>query len=178
MTSEQRQHRPCDVIIALGGNIGDVAGAFMSALRALRDGGCTIKGVSDVYRTPAWGKTDQADFLNMAACLRTTLSPLALLALCQGIEQAHGRARKEVWGPRTVDLDIIDYDGQISIAPELILPHPHAHERDFVLVPMRDIAPALIINGKSVMDWLSGLRLNAIMRNDAVSEKVRGLLRA
>lgn len=142
--------------LALGGNIGDVEQAFRVALETLR-AHPQIKNlqVSPVYRTPPWGKTDQPDFLNMAAEIDTDLSAHALLDLCLEIERASGRVREERWGPRTIDLDIIAYGDAVISDDRLNVPHPHAHERAFVLAPLNDIAPDLMISGKRVRDWLA-----------------------
>ena len=110
---------------------------------------------SAIYRTPPWGKTDQPDFLNMAAEIETDLSAHELLDLCLTIERASGRVREERWGPRTIDLDMIAYGDDVIADERLTVPHPHAHERAFVLAPMADLAPDLMIAGKSVRDWLA-----------------------
>src|SRR5690606_29337857 len=96
---------------------------------------------SSVIRTPPWGKTDQPDFANMAAEIDTSLSPIDLLHACLDIERDMGRVRREVWGPRLLDIDLLAYD-RVEIEPaKLTLPLRFAHERDFVLVPLREIAP-------------------------------------
>ena len=142
--------------LALGGNIGDVAQAFVTALDALRaDEHVHVLQESPVYRTPPWGKTDQPDFLNMVAEIETDLSAHALLDLCLEIERASGRVRDERWGPRNIDLDVIAYGDAVISDEHLTLPHPHAHERAFVLAPLNEIAPDLMINGKSVSEWLA-----------------------
>ena len=142
--------------LALGGNVGDVTQAFRVSLDALRaHAQVNVIKESAIYRTPPWGKTDQPDFLNMAAEIETTLSPHALLDLCLEIERASGRVREERWGPRTIDLDIIAYDDRLIADERLNVPHPHAHERAFVLAPLNDIAPDLMIAGKCVSEWLA-----------------------
>ena len=151
--------------LALGGNVGDVEKAFRTSLDALRaTAQVNVIKESAIYRTPPWGKTDQPDFLNMATEIETTLSPHALLDLCLEIERASGRVREERWGPRTIDLDIIAYENQVIADERLTLPHPHAHERAFVLAPLNDIAPDLMISGKSVRDWLKSVDASALKR--------------
>ena len=142
--------------LALGGNIGDVAGEFLRALQALASAeGVRVAAVSRVYRTPPWGVTDQPDFLNMAAAVETAVPPRALLDLCLGIEQARGRVRNERWGPRNIDIDVIAYGDARVDEPDLTIPHPRAHERAFVLAPLADIAPELMLHGATVRDWLT-----------------------
>lgn len=102
--------------------------------------GCQLGLVSNIYETPAWGKTDQADFLNLACQVYTDLSAQDFLSVCQKIEQELDRVRIEKWGQRTIDLDIIFWDDQVIREENLQVPHPYAHERAFVLLPLTDIA--------------------------------------
>jgi 2-amino-4-hydroxy-6-hydroxymethyldihydropteridine diphosphokinase len=136
--------------IGLGGNVGDVAATFASALRQLDAvvGLRVIRG-SRQFRTPAWGLTDQPDFINAVVELESTLAPLDLLATLQAIERAHGRdrEREQRWGPRTLDLDLLAVDGVQLDTGALQLPHPRIGERAFVLVPWADIAPDLVVPG-------------------------------
>ena len=111
----------------------------VAALRAL--GGCEVLAVSRWYTSPAWPPSDQPDYVNGAVLLATTLPPMALLRALQAIEAAGGRQRSVPNAARTLDLDIIDYDGQMCDTPAVVLPHPRAHERDFVLLPLADVAP-------------------------------------
>ena len=115
--------------------------------------GIEIRSVSSLYETEPWGKTDQPRFLNIAVGLETTLSPEALLALTQEIENALGRVRHEHWGARTIDVDILHVEGVERNSPELTLPHPYMTERAFVLVPLAEIAPALVVKGKTASAW-------------------------
>lgn len=137
--------------LSLGGNIGDVAAAFAKALRGFDEhDGVRVIARSQVWRTPPWGKTDQPDFLNMAALVETSLTPHELLALCLEVERSAGRERGERWGPRTLDIDIVAYDN-ITLADEtLTLPHPRAAERAFVLVPLAEIAGGVQVGAQSV----------------------------
>lgn len=151
--------------LALGGNLGDVQQAFAVALDALRAQALVaVRHVSPIYRTPPWGVTDQPDFLNMAAEVETDLSAHQLLDLCLEIERASGRVRDLRWGPRTIDLDIIAYGHETISDERLTVPHPHAHERTFVLAPLADLAPDLEIAGTSVRDWLAQLDTSSLYR--------------
>ena len=141
--------------LGLGGNIGDPARAMAEALRALdarQD--CRVAAVSRLYRTPPWGKTDQDWFFNACALVETTLSPEALLDTCLGIERDMKRERKERWGPRTIDIDVLTYEGVAQAGGRLDLPHPRMTGRGFVLMPLADIAPAMAVEGRTVADWL------------------------
>ena len=91
--------------------------------------------------------------LNLAVAVETTLSPEALLALTQSIENALGRVRHERWGARTIDIDVLCFEGVGRNTPELTLPHPYMTERAFVLVPLAEIAPVLSVKGKTVEAW-------------------------
>ncbi|MEM8909211.1 MAG: 2-amino-4-hydroxy-6-hydroxymethyldihydropteridine diphosphokinase, partial [Bacteroidota bacterium] len=95
---------------------------------------------SSYYETEAWGKTDQADFINQALAVQTRLPPLAVLQTQLAIEQALGRVRKEKWAARHIDIDLLFYANQVLTLPELTLPHPQLHLRNFVLIPMMEIA--------------------------------------
>ena len=144
--------------LSLGGNEGDVTGAFRLALKRLASTpGVEVVARSGVWRTPPWGKTDQPDFLNMAAALRTRLSARGLLDLCQDIEREGGRQRHERWGPRTLDIDIITFGDAHVDEPDLVVPHPRAAERSFVLAPLAEIAPDARIGGARVADLLTRL---------------------
>jgi len=142
--------------LALGGNLGDVAAEFLSAIHALAAlNGVTLVAVSRVYRTPPWGVTDQPDFLNMALAIDTDLSARALLEACLGIEKASGRLRDRRWGPRNIDIDVIAFGDAKVNEPDLTIPHPRAHERAFVLAPLAELADELMLGGQCVSDWLS-----------------------
>lgn len=141
--------RPCwsTAWLGLGSNLDDPAGQLRSALRALRAHlSIQVLAVSAFYRTiPVGGPAGQPMFCNAAVKLATCLSPPALLDVLQSIEQAHGRVRDVRWGPRTLDLDILAYADVKQQTETLTLPHPRAHERGFVLVPLADIAPDLYL---------------------------------
>ncbi|MBI5101331.1 MAG: 2-amino-4-hydroxy-6-hydroxymethyldihydropteridine diphosphokinase [Nitrospirae bacterium] len=129
------------VFIGIGSNIGDRARNCADALKALDRSGVRIIKSSSLLETKPWGVSDQPDFINMVAEAETDLSPSDLLGVLQGIELVMGRTRDLKWGPRTIDLDIIFYDDQVIDTEKLTVPHPLMHERDFVLVPLCEIAP-------------------------------------
>ena len=128
--------------LSLGANIGDPPAQLADAVdRIISQPQIALIAASSVITTKPWGKTDQPDFANMAMSVVTSLKPLELLDVLQSIELAMGRERIEVWGPRLIDIDITAYDRRIELSPRLTLPHPYAHERDFVLDPLREIDP-------------------------------------
>lgn len=129
-------------VIALGGNLGDVEAGFRAAREALAALPQTrLLDSSLLYTSKPIGPPGQPDYLNAAVTLDTRLEPLELLERMQRIEENHGRVRGERWGPRTLDLDLIDYDGLCMETERLTLPHPHMHERMFVLQPLSEILP-------------------------------------
>jgi 2-amino-4-hydroxy-6-hydroxymethyldihydropteridine diphosphokinase len=144
--------------------MGNPAAMFAEVLRELAPE-VRVAAVSPAYRTRAIGP-EQPDYLNLVAEVETVLSPLELLHRLQVLEAAHGRVRDVRWGPRPLDLDIIWYGGLESPGPELILPHPRAHEREFVLRPLCDLAPELDLHGRPAADWLAGLEPQGVSRAD------------
>jgi 2-amino-4-hydroxy-6-hydroxymethyldihydropteridine diphosphokinase len=132
--------------IALGSNLQQPARQLTLALDALdRLPDTTLAAVSGIYRSAAVGPGTQPDYLNAVARLQTGLAPLALLHALQEIEQAQGRERGIRWGPRTLDLDILLYDQLQLRSDELRLPHPAMRERPFVLYPLAELDPALVL---------------------------------
>ncbi|MCG7346248.1 2-amino-4-hydroxy-6-hydroxymethyldihydropteridine diphosphokinase [Sporosarcina sp. ACRSL] len=130
--------------ISLGSNIEDRLQHLTEAIHALHSHQqIEVTKVSSIYETAPVGYTDQADFLNLAVCVKTSLNPYELLAACQDIENGLGRVREVRWGPRTVDLDILLYNNDNIEAENLIVPHPRMGERAFVLVPLLEIAPTI-----------------------------------
>lgn len=121
--------------------------------------GLGLLAVSRRYRTaPVGGPTGQPDYCNACVAIATACSPLNLLDVLQGIERAYGRRRDIRWGPRTLDLDLLAYDDRVLDHPRLQLPHPRAHERAFVLVPLAEIAPALTLGPYGrVIDCLAAI---------------------
>lgn len=142
------------VYLSLGANLGNRAEPLRAAVQriAAKDG-VTLCAVSSLYETAPWGKTDQPAFLNIAVSLKTMLLPEAVLALTQTVETELGRVRHERWGPRTIDIDILYIEGVERHTPALTLPHPYMTERAFVLVPMAEIAPGLVVKGRTVEQW-------------------------
>ena len=141
------------VLIGLGGNIGDPLASMQAALHALDvHPECRVTKVSSVWRTPPWGVTDQPDFLNACAVVTTSLEPRAFLDLCLSVEQNLKRVRDVRWGPRSIDIDILFFGDREINEPGLIVPHPRLTERAFVLVPLAEIAPDTRQKGKSVAE--------------------------
>jgi 2-amino-4-hydroxy-6-hydroxymethyldihydropteridine diphosphokinase len=158
-----RNDRPA--YLSLGGNLGDPARTMASALRLLdADTRTHVAAVSSLYRTPPWGKTDQPDFLNAAAQLESSLTPRGLLDLCLDVERRLKRERRERWGPRLVDLDILLFEGETVHEPGLEIPHPRMLERAFVLVPLAEIAPHLEIAGEGLAAHLARVSSGGIER--------------
>ncbi len=146
------------VYLSLGGNLGDPAKSMGAALKWLdADARVSVVAVSSLYRTPPWGKTDQPDFLNAAAELSTSSSPRALLDLCLEAERRLKRVREERWGPRLIDLDILVFGERTIHEVGLEVPHPRMTERAFVLAPLAEIAPDLVISGRTVAERLSSV---------------------
>lgn len=136
------------VVFALGSNLGDRMEQLQGGLDVLFDApGLAFLAVSPVYETAPVGGPPQPSYLNAVVIAETALPVRALLDRCQGVETAFGRVRDQVWGPRTLDVDIIVYGDEVSDEPELTLPHPRAHERAFVLAPWAALAPGDCIPG-------------------------------
>jgi 2-amino-4-hydroxy-6-hydroxymethyldihydropteridine diphosphokinase len=148
----------------LGGNVGDPAATIAAALARLEDAGVVIVARSSLYRTAPWGKTDQPPFVNACALARTDLGPRALLERILAVESDLGRRRGERWGPRSIDIDILDYDGRAVDEPGLTLPHPHLTERAFVLIPLAEIAPDRVFAGRPVRDWAADADASGVTR--------------
>jgi len=131
------------IYLALGTNLGDRFANLRAAIAALPPA-VRVGAQSPVYETPPWGLTDQPAFLNMVLKGETELVPLALLAYLKNLETKLGRQPAVRWGPRLIDMDILFYDELVLTTPELTIPHPHLHERGFVLVPLAEIAPEMV----------------------------------
>lgn len=151
------------VFLSLGGNLGDPEKSIAAALRMLdSDDATRVMTVSSLYRTPPWGKTDQPDFLNIAAELVTSLTPHALLELCLETERKLKRVREERWGPRLIDIDILVFGNRAIHETELAVPHPRMLERAFVMVPLAEIAPDIVLAGKTVSERLGSMDIAGI----------------
>jgi len=152
--------------IGLGANLGDAADTLRRAFDALAAcDGIEVLRTSCLYRTPAWGREDQPDFINAVALVDTTLAPRALLERLLAVESAFGRQRAEGerWGPRTLDLDLLLYGDAVVDEPGLHVPHPHLHERAFALVPLLEVLPEARIPGYGdARDAVSGLEMSNI----------------
>ena len=128
--------------VGLGSNLGNRTGRLAEGLRRLGDDpAVTVVAMSSIYETAPVGVTDQPAFLNCVAELRVTCAARELLQRCLQIEVGMGRVRCERWGPRNIDIDVLFFGGQRIEEPDLILPHPRLAERQFVLVPLAEIAP-------------------------------------
>lgn len=141
--------------VAFGGNVGDARDIIARAIAAFCDGDHVIlRARSSDYLTPPWGVTDQPPFVNACIAVETHLSPHALLDRAHEVERAFGRDRRNEtrWGPRSLDIDIIDFAGQTIQDDDLVLPHPRALERAFVLIPLAEIAPEETISGVPIRD--------------------------
>ena len=131
-------------VVALGANIGNPREQMDLAVALLREA-TEVIAVSSYFVTKPVGGPEQPDYLNAVCILESDLPATDLLAVLQGIEKSLGRERNERWGPRTIDLDLIQYGSLLSAADELELPHPRAHERRFVLEPWFEIEPDAIL---------------------------------
>jgi 2-amino-4-hydroxy-6-hydroxymethyldihydropteridine diphosphokinase len=155
------------VLIALGGNVGDVRQTFRKAIANICGmAQAVLVARSSDYATPPWGVENQDRFVNACIEIETRLDPHALLFTLHKIEKKFGRDRSEEkrWGPRTLDLDLIAYDDAVLDKPELTLPHPRLFERAFVLVPLVEIAPDRVIAGRTPAAALAGISTAGIER--------------
>ena len=156
-----------EAFVGLGANLGDARATLTRALADL----AALPGVDSLQASPLYRTqpvdAQGPDFINAVARLRTTLSPLALLAGLQAIEAAHGRERPYRNAPRTLDLDLLLYGEQVIGLPALAVPHPRMHLRAFVLAPLADLAPGLLIPGRgAVAALLAGLDPQPLCRID------------
>lgn len=141
-------------VLSIGSNMEDRRALLQTVFDEFADE--TI-AASPVYAAPPWGVTDQGDFLNAVLIVDVDCTPLELLRRGQKLEEAAERVRVRHWGPRTLDVDIVQIDGVTSDDPELTLPHPYAHQRAFVLVPWLAADPDAELNGTSVRELIAGL---------------------
>lgn len=148
-------------VLSIGSNMDDSRELLDSVYRDFVGKG-QLRAASSIYRTPAWGVEDQPDFLNAILLVEVDQTPLELLHRGQELENAAGRVRVQKWGPRTLDVDIVaawDSDATeiTSDTEELRLPHPHAHERAFVLQPWLEVNPDAVLGGQRVAELLDEL---------------------
>ena len=159
---------------SIGSNVGDRLALLQGTVDALRP---WLRAVSPVYRTPPWGPVPQEDYYNaVLLCADDTVSaadPAEWLRRAQAVEDAAGRTREVRWGPRTLDVDVIDVDGVVSDDPVLTLPHPRAAERAFVLAPWLDVQPDAILSGHPVRDLLAALAPGEVAAVRLVREELR-----
>ena len=138
-------HRKRNIaFIGIGSNMGDSKENIELALEKMEDEATKIVKKSELIATKAWGLEDQPDFLNGVVQIETYYEPMTLLRFLQNIENELGRIREVKWGPRLIDLDILFYNDEIIYSEDLLVPHPYIEERDFVLEPMKEIAPFFI----------------------------------
>lgn len=168
MTASKPAARHRRVVLALGSNVGDRLDTLQGALDALFDApGMNVLAVSPVYETEPVGGPRQPDYLNAVLIADTVLSARTVLERSQNVEAAFHRTRDTAWGPRTIDVDIITFGDEVSEDEDLVLPHPRAHERAFVLAPWNDIDPGAEIPGRGrVADLLAKTGTAGVRRCD------------
>jgi 2-amino-4-hydroxy-6-hydroxymethyldihydropteridine diphosphokinase len=159
-----------EAALALGSNLGDSAAILQGAIDDLASvDDIVVMGVSRAYETDPVGGPEQKAYLNAVAVVRTDLDPWQLLAVTQSIEQHWHRTREVRWGPRTLDIDILAFDAESVDSDDLVIPHPRAHERGFVLVPWSDIAPDAVIPGHGpVADLVQAVGDDGVRVTDVV----------
>ncbi|AEF93054.1 2-amino-4-hydroxy-6-hydroxymethyldihydropteridine pyrophosphokinase [Desulfotomaculum nigrificans CO-1-SRB] len=152
--------------IGLGSNMGDRQGYIRAALQRLdQQPEIKLLRVASLYETAPWGNTNQQWFLNTVAELDTTLSPQELLQVLLAIESELGRVRVEHWGPRTIDLDLLLYGQEEINLPQLVVPHPRMTERAFVLVPLAELCPDMVLR--------EGQSVQSLARQVALDQEIR-----
>ncbi len=144
---------PFDAAIGLGSNVGDMRANIARAIALLTaDGAVRLVARSRDYRSAPWGVLEQDWFVNAAITVATHVSARELLERCQRVENDMGRVRLQKWGPRLIDVDVLTYKDQLIDEPGLQVPHPLIAERGFVVVPLKEIAPGLIIRGQTLSE--------------------------
>ena len=156
-----------EVLVGLGGNVGEVRTTLDRTVAAFCDGiEIRLLVQSSDYQTPPWGVVDQPPFVNRCISIATALAPRALLDRALDVERMFGRDRRreQRWGPRPLDIDLLAYDDVAIAEPGLTLPHPRLLERAFVLVPLAEIVPDRVIAGVRVRDALARVDTAGIER--------------
>ncbi|MBP2658442.1 MAG: 2-amino-4-hydroxy-6-hydroxymethyldihydropteridine pyrophosphokinase [Firmicutes bacterium] len=150
------------IILGLGSNMGDRESNIKSAICELnKQSKITINKISSLYETKPVGFVNQSNFLNLVISINTMLNPHELLTECLHAEYQLGRIRKQRWGPRNIDIDILVYHSHIIKDEVLQLPHPRLHERSFVLIPLQEIAYDLpVYQGLTSKDLLQTMNAN------------------
>lgn len=166
--------------ISIGSNLGDRLANLVGGLQVLlANQELELTRVSSVYETAPWGKTDQPEFLNACAGFRTRLAPGELLKRCQAAEMALHRQRREHWGPRTLDVDIVLFENRQVSEPDLVIPHPRLAERAFVIIPLLELNPTVTLpDGGKVADLLPGVQGQGIWVATPAAEFLQELRRA
>jgi len=154
------------IVLALGSNLGDRLASLQAGVTMLAAApGLRVTAVSAVYQTVPVGGPAQPDFYNAVLLATSGLAPRSILDQCQQAEQALGRVRTVVWGPRTLDVDLIACDDEVSSDPDLTLPHPRAHQRAFVLAPWLELDPqAHLVGYGSVAELLAQADTTGVSR--------------
>ncbi len=152
------------VVLALGSNLGDRAAHLQQGLTMLCGNGLACRSVSAIYQTAPVGGPEQDDYYNAVLLADTSLPAMDILDRCRAAEDAEGRVRTVRWGPRTLDVDVISYDDEISTDAALTLPHPRAAERAFVLVPWLEVAPDACLPGVGPVAGLPAADSSGIRR--------------
>ncbi len=151
--------------LGLGSNLGDRRANLARAVEMIgRARDTAVAAESSLYATAPVGVTDQPEFLNAVVEVRTCLEPGELLEACLGIERGLGRVRSVRWGPRTMDIDILLIEGVVASGERLTLPHPRMTERAFVMVPLAEIAPGLVVGGLTAAEWAAGMDSTGVQR--------------
>jgi 2-amino-4-hydroxy-6-hydroxymethyldihydropteridine diphosphokinase len=148
-----------DALIGIGSNVGDKAGNIARAIELLcSDGAVRLVRASRFYRSAPWGIAEQDWFANAAISVATSVPPHDLLRRCLAVEDDMGRVRQLKWGPRLIDVDVLTYRSETVDDPDLKLPHPYIEQRSFVLVPLLDIAPNVLVRGRTVAELAAAIK--------------------
>lgn len=155
-----------DVFLLLGSNLGNRQMYLSEAIRHIHNEIAPVIRTSSLYQTQAWGKTDEPDYLNQVAELKTGLSPEEILKRILNIEKTMGRKREEKWGSRIIDIDILFYDSLVISGPELTIPHPEMHKRRFTLEPLNELIPGFVhpVLGKTIAELKNELNDSLLVK--------------